>query len=311
MNLQSKTEEIIEMYVTQNLTTVEIANILGASSSGVGRLLNRNGIKLTHTPNELRASDAVRSEICARYQNGETTVELGDAFGLCDRTIAKIVREGGGKIRAGIRRSLVQNHDYFEVIDTPDKAYFLGWMISDGSVVESKTREGRSAVIAIDIHSKDRYILEEFAKCIGADKDIVRDFKKRCHSHIRFASQKMSDDLAQYGVVPGKTHLAYLPRVSADLMPHLIRGVFDGDGTVTKSQGSIRFAFYGTEQLCLGVRDYLHEKIGARIAPVSKSTCYHVWWGKKSTVTDFYNLIYENCGDLYLHRKKDKFETVA
>lgn len=281
MNLHPKTEEIIEMYVKQNLTTVEIANILGASPSGVGELLKKNGIKLFHTPNELKISNSVRAEICTRYQNGETTIELGSVYGLCDNTIAKIVREGGGNIRAAIRRSLVQNHDYFEVIDTPDKAYFLGWMVTDGSVVRSKTRKGRSDVISIEIHSRDRYILEKFAECIGADKNIVHDSVKKNHSYLRFASQKMSNDLAKYGVIPNKTYTAYLPTVADKLMPHLIRGIFDGNGTVTKSRGAINFAFYGTEQLCSDVRDYLHKEIGAYLSKVSKSTCYHVWWGKK------------------------------
>jgi len=42
----------------------------------------------------------------------------------------------------------------------------------------------------------------------------------------------MATDLEKFGVVPRKTLLTFLPSLSPELMPHLIRGIIDGDGSI-------------------------------------------------------------------------------
>lgn len=309
MKLEERKEEIIAMYVEQDLTTVEIADIIGCSNSGVGRLLKKYGIPRTHTPNELRVSEETEDMICERYRSGDTTVEIGNDIGLCDHTVAKILRRNGVEIRNASRRSRIERHDFFHSIDTPEKAYFLGWMISDGSVVTSKTRPDRAKIIAFDIHNRDRKILELFADCIGADSECVRHFEKRDHAYIRFASNEMAKDLEQYGVVSNKSWTTYLPILEKHLMPHLIRGIFDGDGTVTfyDKDGAVRFAFYGSQKICEDIRNYLYAEIGLGLNKVSKSTCYHVWWGGHIQAQKFYEYIYSDCGEYLLERKRLKF----
>lgn len=215
-------------------------------------------------------------------------------------------------LRKAVRRSIVKNHRYFEVIDTPDKAYFLGWMISDGSVVRSKTRNGRSDVISIEIKSTDEYILHMFASYLDAKEGSVRKSEKRGHSHFRFASNDMSNDLSKYGVVPNKTYSAYLPNIDDDLMSHLIRGYFDGNGTIVldKNRNYGHVGIYGTEELCSQISKYMHDVIGINDNKVSKTTCWHVWWGGRDNVKKIRDYLYKDCGDLYLTRKKKKFDCV-
>lgn len=309
MKLEDKSEIIIDMYVNKHMTTVEIANTIGCSSSGVERLLKKNSIKCDYRKRMgyLSAEDVVN--ICDRYIAGETTVEIGKSMGLCDRTVAKVLKNNNIVLRKSARRSIIINHDYFRSIDTPQKAYFLGWMISDGSVVLQKTRPGRSRIISLELQSDDKHILEMFVSELGADPSVVKHFDKRNHCYLRFASEEMADDLERYGVVPNKTWISYLPILNDDLMPHLLRGIFDGDGTVTidKKYGCPHFAFYGSEQICKDICDYLHEKIGLNKNKVSKSTCYHVWWGGEAPSKNFSGYIYDNCGAFVLERKRQKF----
>lgn len=300
------------MYCNVGLNTVEIGQALGFSNSCVGRFLERNGIPRTHTPNELKLSAEEREEICRRYINGETSIELGSAYGVCDKSITNILKQNNIGIREAKRRSKVKNHDYFEVIDSIDKAYFLGWMITDGSVVEHKTRHNRAKNISLEIQKKDVHILCMFAKVLGAEDDIVRFSRTRNTCYMRFASNKMANDLEKYGVVPRKTYTAYLPLIREDLMPHMIRGIFDGNGTVTVDKGHygyLRFAFYGTKKICGDINEYLHNTIGLNLNKVSKSTCYHVWWGGVVPPKKFSEFIYANCGEYYLKRKRKKFST--
>lgn len=307
MNIQAYRDYIIDCYTSHNLTTTQIARELGCSSSSVGRLLVSNGIKPYHTPNELRISEEDADSIVELYKSGNTTTEIAEMFSICDASVAKILKNKGVDIRPAYRRSAVKNHDFFHDINAVNKAYFLGWMISDGAIIESKTRPGRSDVISLEIKTADRYILELFAESLGADISIVKENSRRYHSYIRFASAKMSEDLSTYGVIPRKSLITYLPTLRDDMMPHLIRGIFDGDGTITLNNGFKHFAFYGSKELCESIRNYLSEKIGLRYNKVSKSTCYHVWWGGDKQASAFSDYIYDNCGNYYLSRKRDRF----
>jgi intein-encoded DNA endonuclease-like protein len=310
-NIAQYTDKIISMYTSDGLNTVQIAKILGCSDSSVGRLLAKNNIPRIYKPYKEKTTPKDNIEICKLYVDGMTTEEIGRMYSVTDNTIAKILRKNGVCLRKAIRRSLVTNHDYFAEIDSPDKAYFLGWMITDGSIIRSETRPDRRDIISLEIVAQDIKVLKLFANAIGAPESIVKETHTRQgneHCYMHFTSQKMSDDLSQYGVVRRKTWTTYLPILKEELMPHLIRGIFDGNGTITIDKyGYARFAFFGSENLCVGIRDYLESILGFPHHKVSKSTCYHVWYsGKKDTPT-FFNYIYNNCGDYFLDRKREKF----
>ena len=285
ISLAAFADDVIDMYVNKRMTTVDIARYYNCSDSSVGKLLEKHGIPRVYHGGNNRFSQEEKEHMKELYAQGYTTIEIGEMFHCCDNTVAKYVRKQGGELRRGVRRSHVQNHNYFHTIDTPAKAYFLGWMITDGCVVDSsRSRPDRAPTISIELHSRDKYIIDLFAQELGASVDSVHIHEKRNHAYFRFASQEMADDLAKYGVVFRKSLRNYLPTISDDLMPHLLRGIFDGNGTVTldKRTHAAHVAYYGSEQLCLGVRQYLHDKLGMSLSKVSKSTCYHVWWSKRS-----------------------------
>lgn len=306
MKLEPIKEQIINMYTIDNITTTKIAKIIGASQSGVESLLKKNNINVDHGK-FLRAFSQEQIKIIGeKYKNGMTTIELADMFGVTDHTIAKAIRSIGIEIRAAKRRSPVENHRFFEIIDTPEKAYYLGWMITDGSVVRDKRR--KSNMIRIELIAGDKYIIDKFAMLLGASPEKVKIHKTRNHAYFGFTSQEMSEDLSKYGVIPNKTYTAFLPEIKEDLYHHMMRGAFDGNGTITISNGYPKIGMYGTEMLCNDFKRELMDKIGFSDNKVSKSTCYHVWWSGKENLKKFYEYLYKDCGDLYLKRKKEKFE---
>lgn len=73
-------------------------------------------------------------------------------------------------------------------------------------------------------------MLQEFKKVVKTNTSIGHD--GRGCGQIAVRSNIMASDLAKYGVIPRKTPHTYLPEVTEEYLSHLIRGIFDGDGSI-------------------------------------------------------------------------------
>ena len=121
------------------------------------------------------------------------------------------------------------NDDYFETIDTEDKAYFLGLLFADGNVYAARHR------VQITLVNEDAYILQAFATAIGYTGKMYIDREK--YSKLILPSKKMCADLTKLGCTPNKSLTLQFPtEVPDELMHHFIRGYFDGDGHISKDK---------------------------------------------------------------------------
>lgn len=133
------------------------------------------------------------------------------------------------------------NSDFFEVIDSEEKAYWLGFIYADGYV---NVQDNRHFELGIELQYSDNNHLKKFNKSLNGNvkiKDRYRngsfEYNKNKIFHfcnIRFYNQKIVNDLSKYGIVNSKT---YVKQHISDLIPkhllqHFIRGFFDGDGAV-------------------------------------------------------------------------------
>lgn len=120
----------------------------------------------------------------------------------------------------------------------------------------------------------------------------------------------MCDDLSKYGMIEEKTWKTFLPTIDDNLMPHLIRGLIDGDGWITLYKPQTRkygcgLGFCGNKDLVLGVRDYLCNKLN--VYPVKhtlRNKLHQILWCSAKDVAKISNYIYEN-SNIYLTRKYD------
>ena len=126
----------------------------------------------------------------------------------------------------------------------------------------------------------------------------------------------MAQDLAKYGIVPKKTNKTYLPILDDTVMPHLIRGILDGDGSIRAIQTdkNNRFAhnisFCGTHQLMEDISNYC-KKLDLTIIPkVYDYADKQLSEIKIQNVQDIYTFgewIYKDA-TIYLKRKKEIYD---
>jgi len=116
---------------------------------------------------------------------------------------------------------------FFNVIDSEPKAYWLGFILADGSVRSSNLRGD----VRITVHNKDSAHLDKFSSMIKYTGNLYRH-PNELSTTINLYSKLMVNDLIQLGIVPNKTGKEYFPKIDNNLLRHLTRGIFDGDGTV-------------------------------------------------------------------------------
>ena len=182
--------------------------------------------------------------------------------------------------------------DFFHNIDTEKKAYWLGFIVADGWVAYGKNNAGE---LGIELKLSDINHLKKFNKSINGNYKIYT--KERQHPFkeeaiiqicgIRIYSIQMVNDLVAWGVVPNKSYKIIFPTLPKELIPHFIRGYFDGDGSIflhSKKQQNISLKFTNT---CLSfleeIRSVLYEQGISSYIVVGRS--------KYSTV-DYYDLVF-------------------
>lgn len=301
--------EIVRLY-SEGYNTVEISKMVKKSQSGVERYLKRIGIYRKSHFYILTKEDDIK--IKEMYLSGMTSREIFEHYKdivSCEETIQRRVKNMGIS-RPATARNIV-NHDYFENIDTPTKAYFLGFLMADGNVYQDE-RGNKSAAIQMELQARDLHILESLKEEWESDNKITHS-KRKDEYHISVRSNKMAADLAKYGVVPRKTFLLrMLPEIPYELYPDLIRGIFDGDGTVftLKKDGRLKFGFYGTYELVFDIVKLLVCELGLPDNKITnKGTVSFITFCRYKDIINFYNYIYYDQNVICLKRKKEKFDT--
>lgn len=248
------------------------------------------------------------SNIVFDYTNGLSSLQCAKKYDICKHTVLKILKQNNVLIRtiSQAKKKHTVNNDYFEDIDTPDKAYFLGLMVADGN------NSGRS--LHIGLQCTDGYILNLFKNKIQFSGNIIFHQTKRKNNKLTHLlciySNKISSDLLKYGVTPNKTYKTYFPDIPEHLWSHFIRGVFDGDGSIWVSGRYKFFSLAGTFELLSAIQSILMIKCHIpknKISLLNNKKTYQFSNSHRDDVSKIHDYLYKDCDDLYLIRKRDKF----
>lgn len=138
------------------------------------------------------------------------------------------------------------NHEYFDNIDTEYKAYILGFIYADGSIIQPKGN--RQMNLRIAIQEEDGYILQKFAdeaaggqiKTMNPPAVQSKGWKKR--SIVSIVSDKLCQRLINLGCGPNKSKLGMrFPDLEWHFYSHFIRGFLDGDGYIGQKKVSYNY----------------------------------------------------------------------
>ena len=243
------------------------------------------------------------------YEEGNSLRSISTTLGHSRGAITKILKENNVSIRTTkeTSRRYTHNFDYFEVIDTQEKAYWLGFIYADG-FIESKRKHGEQKV-GITLSVKDKNHLEKFKASIQATNPIL-DYTgggfdpEAVFSKILLTSQKTVDDLKRHGVIENKTFILTFPDLEKELVPHFIRGYFDGDGTISIYEDAFKFGFSGNLEFLTSVKNFFPES-KAQIEKDKNIYCFRIGGTKKAF--KMLHTIYEDA-NIFLDRKHQLYQ---
>lgn len=107
--------------------------------------------------NQLKYSKEQIKEFGEYYKTGHSLKEIAEKFGVNYHTLKQnLIRFGYRTPKKKLENQRVEKILYFDKIDTPEKAYLLGFLFSDGYI--AKTAYGVAIGLALQL--QDKYILE-------------------------------------------------------------------------------------------------------------------------------------------------------
>lgn len=237
---------------------------------------------------------------------------IAKTFKVNTSVITRILKENGIKIRNKNEYKIKKvDNDFFEKIDTQEKAYILGFIYADGCITNH--------ALQIKISKKDIELLEKIKSVLHSDHKIGVYTNNNGYGigneycAIRIQSHKIENDLKLLGIIPRKTKTISFPtnaQVPENLLRHFIRGFFDGDGSVYKHDYPA-ISFTGTYAMLCGIKQEMQKitNTQANIYPYKNKDVFDYKVGGTNQMKKIYDYLYKDA-TIFLGRKKNKFEEI-
>ena len=252
------------------------------------------------------------------YESGKKYYQIANELGVNRKTVSIKLRELGYQSDQRYVRKIDTNklrkYDYskteniFEVIDTEEKAYWLGFLYADGYV------SYRSNVISLALAEEDLTHLKKFRSFLKLDEKPlskktkkVKD-KKYISYEFSICNENIKSDLCKLGCFPRKTFDIKFPLddiVPQSLKRHFVRGYIDGDGCITTSISSyITLDIVGTNDFLDGYQKWTKLRYN-KLHGLKNTTVKHSMYSGFAAI-QILDKIY-NDANIFLDRKHDKY----
>lgn len=211
--------------------------------------------------------DSIIEEYLNTPENERSLTKLSSKYGVKRQTIAKYLKENGHCVINYQNLCKIDPH-VFDIIDTEEKAYWLGFIFADGSISKNEYK------FELNLSAKDLDHMNKFKIFIKSKaKTRIDTTKGENYPICRFSvrNKHLWESLNEKGCVPNKTLILQFPNknifANKDLVYDFIRGYFDGDGSLgvynSKYGTTFSLSVAGTEdflkevQKCIGINGTL------------------------------------------------------
>lgn len=295
-------KSLAEKYNVKNYKTISI-------------VLNENGIKPIKP--KYNVSREVLKKASEYYINNDiSAIKCAKEFKIGKNTLLAYLKEHNLiKNPKNYQKNISYDKNFFDNIDTEEKAYWLGFIMADGSTRLNK--KNNPAQTSIEISKRNIEILNAFKNSIKSNH-IIRERSRRTVTgkiseicSITISSEYLTSKLISYGVIPNKTYIGFINEEifndNEELIFHYLRGYSDGDGTINKNKGSYVFKLVIKSESILNtiknwIKKYCDIEPKIKLQSDSLGSAYRLSIQNKKEYFIFLDKLYKNA-NIYLDRK--------
>ena len=259
-----------------------------------------------------------RDAMVAAYLAGATAEEAAAQFGYSYMACIYTLKQRGinPRGRSEAHRRYAVDEAFFDVINTEEKAYWLGFLTADGTIREN--------VVMLALQERDIDHLYKYTSSLRSKHPITLKENTlagetyRC-AQVSIGSSRLATALKRLGVAERKSFTVrpceYVPD---HLISHYWRGVFDGDGYITqKGSGSFGarqwiVGLVGNREIVSGFETFMQQCLDwkARVEPDKPgSHIFKVRYNGVALPQAVLYILYTNA-IVFLERKYDRMRDV-
>jgi len=312
---EERFETILQLY-KKGKSMTEIESSTETHRNTIRRQLIAYGIDVD-TEAETKYKELLE-QVVKLYQEGKSQIYIEKNLHLTRKTIREHLKSTGVKYKTKSEQWLIRygntdlREDAFETI-TPESAYWLGFLYTDGSI-SGDEREGYTTELLLQRGDKGH--IEKYRDFMRSSSK-VEDVKPagRLASRLRIGSKRIHDSLKALGFTNEKSYDA-IPHESLQNSRDFWRGCIDGDGGVY-CKDMIKYMTHqlfmcGTLDTVCGFIWFCQDKIGltSRKYPTDKGNGLYAisYYGQEAIkIADF---LYKDAS-VYLERKYQTYLAIT
>lgn len=263
---KSEYDKIVDMY-KNGMKQKDIAKEYNVTPSTISYILRKNGIYTIRDLSPLFSEDKVK-EMYDRYCNKERVRDLANEYNIDYSSVYNLFHKYGFEVNEShTKQQYSINENYFDEINTPNKAYIIGLLWADGCNMTNKHE------IKISLQEEDKHILDSIKEELGFDKPLsFVNYKKRKSNYknqyvLTICNKYISEKLNSLGMIKAKSLTLEWPDcINKDMYKHFIRGYLDGDGCIYVGEKHSEVSFVGTTMFIEQLQKILNEEIGIHLS---------------------------------------------
>ena len=256
-----------------------------------------------------RLTSNQKEEMVKMYESGKYTfkdldIYFGAGLGTCRGFLLR--RGYKAKSHSEINRKYPLNEDFFDSINSEEKAYFLGLLYADGC---NTPKVGK---IMIGLSEKDKEILVTFQSSLGYNRPLYYKTAKGYENSkpqyvLTISSKKMSLKLEELGMVRAKSLVLKFPSwMNHECINSFVRGYFDGDGSISGNKEQ-KWSIIGTEDFLRGVQNIMVSTLKIGIPELRKrNNVFYLEYRGRKQIEKIKQWLYQDA-TIFLKRKYEKY----
>jgi len=181
----------------------------------------------------MKLTNEIKEKIL-ELSNNYSNKEIGKIYNIAPLTVSNLLKANGIKHKKSRLKSMSNislDENYFQIIDSKEKAYWLGYICADGCIHKNCNK--------VSLISKDIEVIEKFKFAIKSEHKLqdLHRYDKRTKKWYRAFSIHIGVEIFQkhlinLGITSNKTDKLEMPNIEEKYYPYFFAGLFDGDGSV-------------------------------------------------------------------------------